>query len=119
MYTPEQAREQGIIDQVQHRQDFEADLRKKFGEDVKFDRKYGKKAAETVDLSNPFGLLQFWMKLLEGPKKKPAGKDVVGIVYVDGAIMPGKPEPSPFEAESGACRARCARHSTRSLTTRT
>ncbi len=101
LYTPEQAREQGIIDAVQHRQDFEAELRHKFGEDVKFDHKYGKKQSETVDYSSPFAVFQFWMKLLEGSKKA-TGKNVIGIVYVDGAIVPGKPEPSPFRTESGA-----------------
>ena len=40
--------------------------------------------------------------MLEGGKKKPAGKDLIGIVYVDGAILPGKPDPSPFGEESEA-----------------
>ncbi len=101
IYTPEKAAKQGIIDSVQYRQDFEAELRKKFGEDVKFDAKYGKKK-ESIDLSTPFGLLQFWAKLLEGGKKKPAAKNVIGLVYVDGMILPGKPEPSPFGGDSGA-----------------
>ncbi len=97
MYTPDQAVQQGIIDSVQHRQDFEAELRKKFGENVKFDRKYGqKRQGMGIDLSSPFGLLQFWMEVFKGGKKKATGKDVIGIVYVDGAILPGKPEPSPF-----------------------
>ena len=103
VYTPEQAVQQGIIDSVQHRQDFEAELRKKFGEDVKFDRKYGKKKhGEDVDLSSPFGLLQFWMKLLEGGKQQATGKNVIGIVYIDGAILPGKPEPNPFSTDAQA-----------------
>ena len=120
VYTPEQAEKQGIIDSVQHRQDFEAELRKKFGEDVKFDTKYGKKKGEGIDLSSPFGLLQFWAKMLEGGKKKATGKDVIGIVYVDGAILPGKPEPSPFGARLRTPIARrSARRSTRSPKTRT
>jgi protease IV len=103
VYTPEQAMKQQIIDRVQHRQDFEAELRKKFGDDVTFDNKYGKnRQAEGIDLSSPFGLFQFWAKLLEGGKKKATGKDVIAIVYVDGAIMPGKPQPSPFGADSNA-----------------
>jgi len=103
MYTPEQAVEQGIIDKVQYRQDFEAELRKKFGEDVKFDKSYGKKKQdEGIDLSSPFGMLQLWAKMLGGTKPKTTGKDVVGIVYVEGAILPGKPEPSPFETAVGA-----------------
>ena len=89
VYTPEQAMQQGIIDEVKHRQAFEAELRKKFGEDVKFDAKYGKKKqTEEIDFSSPFAFLQFWMKLLEAGKKKPTGKDVIGIVYVDGMILP-------------------------------
>jgi protease-4 len=100
VYTPQQAMQQGIIDNVQHQQDFEAELRKKFGDDVKFDRTYGtKKLGEHVDVSSPFGLFQLWMKLLEGGTKKATGKDVIGIVYVDGAILPGKPEPSPFSTD--------------------
>jgi len=100
VYTPEQAVKQGIIDTVQYRQDFEAELRKQFGEDVKFNRKYGKTQGAEADLSSPVGLMQVWMKMLEGLKKKASGKDVIAIVYVDGAILPGKPEPSPFGAES-------------------
>lgn len=103
LYTPEQAKELGIIDNVQHRQDFEMELRGKFGSDVKFDTKYAKKKElEGIDLSSPFGLLQVWAKILQGGKKATSGKDVIGIVYVDGAILPGKPEPSPFQSESDA-----------------
>jgi len=102
VYTPEQAKELGIIDAIEHRQDFEAGLREKFGKDVKFDAKYGKKKEfEGIDLSSPFGLLQVWAKILQGGKKAATGKDVIGIVYVDGAIMSGKPEPNLFGADSG------------------
>lgn len=102
VYSPEQARQEGMIDAVEHRQEFEANLRKQFGEDTKFDREYGKKKAETIDLSSPLGLIQFWARLLGNGKKPSAGKDVIGIVYVDGAILPGKPEPSAFGLDSEA-----------------
>jgi protease IV len=102
VYTPEQAKQQGIIDSIGHCQDFEAELREKFGKDVKFDKKYAKKKAfEGIDLSSPFGALQLWAQMITGSKKTPTGKNVIGIVYVDGGIMPGKPEPSPFESDSG------------------
>ncbi len=101
LYTPEQARQLGIIDSVQHRQDFEAELRKEFGEDVKFDRKISKKRGETADLSSPVGLFKLWLSALEGGKQKAAGKNVIGIVYVEGMILTGKPEPSPFRSEPG------------------
>ena len=48
------------------------------------------------------GVFQFWTSLLESGKKKATGKDVIGIVYVDGAILPGKPEASPFSQETEA-----------------
>jgi protease-4 len=103
VYTPEQAKQEGIIDSVQHRQEFEAELREKFGADAKFDRKYGKKGqGEQIDLSSPLGVVQLWARLLEGGKRKPPSKDVIGVVYVDGAILPGKPDPSPFGMDSGA-----------------
>jgi len=38
--------------------------------------------------------------MLEGGKKRATGKDVIAIVYVDGAILPGKPDPGPFGRES-------------------
>jgi protease-4 len=103
LYTPEQAVQQGIIDRVQHRQEFEAGLRKKFGEDVKFDAKYAaKRGAGEIDFSSPAGIFQFWAMLLESGKKKSTDKDVIGIVYVDGGIVPGKPEGGPFSQETEA-----------------
>jgi protease-4 len=99
LYTPEQARQLGIIDSVQHRQDFEAELRKEFGDDVQFDKKIGKKPAQTIDFSSPLGLFNFWASSLNAAKKKPAGKNLIGIVYVEGTIMTGKPEPSPFSSQ--------------------
>jgi protease-4 len=102
LYSPEQARRAGLIDAIQHRQEFEAELRGKFGEGTKFDLKYGKKKADTIDFSSPLGLLQFWAKLLSGAKPRSAGKAVIGIVYVDGAILPGKPDPSPFDLDGEA-----------------
>ena len=76
-------------------------MRKEFGEDVKFDRKFGKKRGGTVDFSSPWGLFKLWASALEGGKKKSAGKNLIGIVYVEGTILTGKPEPSPFSSEPG------------------
>ena len=98
MYSPEEARTLGIIDSVQHRQDFEAELRKNFGEDVQFDHNLGKKRGQTVDLSSPWGFLSLWSSSLKEGQKKAAGKNLIGIVYVEGTIMTGKPEPSPFSS---------------------
>ena len=74
LYTPEQARQLGIIDSVQHRQDFEAELRKEFGEDVKFDRKISKKCGETADLSSPVGLFKLWLRRSRGASRRPPAR---------------------------------------------
>jgi protease-4 len=102
LYTPEHAKSLGIIDDVQHRQDFEAELRRKLGEDLVFDQKYGQEHREDIDLSSPLGMLRLWAEMLGGGKQKTTGKDVIGIVYVDGVILPGKPAPSPLGSDSGA-----------------
>ena len=68
---------------------------------MKLDTKYGKTKEGGIPTPwLPFGLLQFWVKMIEGGKHKATGKDVIGIVYVDGAILPGKPDPSPFGGDS-------------------
>jgi protease-4 len=103
IYTPEQAKDLKMIDSVQYRRELEAELRGKYGQDVKFDTKYGKKKQlEGIDLSSPFGLLQVWAKILQGGKKPASGKDAIGVVYVEGAILPGKPDPSPFNNDQNA-----------------
>ena len=52
---------------------------------MKFDRKYGQKQHGEPSISpRPWGCSSSGPKLLEGGKKKAAGKDVIGIVYVDG-----------------------------------
>ena len=99
IYTADEALKQGIVDAVEYRPDFIAALEKKYGEDVEFDAKYGRKKSTDIDLSSPLGLFQLWAKLIAGPSSRTASKkDSVAIVYVDGPIMTGKPTPSPFSA---------------------
>jgi protease IV len=96
LYTAARAKDAGIIDTVQFRQDFVDDLKAKHGKDIEFDRKYGKKKRGDIDLSSPFGAFKLWVEILQGPSKRKSTKTAVAIVYVDGAILPGKPQPSPF-----------------------
>ena len=96
LYTAEKARKAGIVDAVQHRQDLVAELKSKYGDNVVFNKRYGKKKRSEADLSSPLGLFKIWAELLQGPSKKKATKDAVAIVYVEGPIVPGKPQPSPF-----------------------
>ena len=54
-HSAEKAKELGMVDAVEHRQDLEARLKHQYGSDVIFDRKYGSKAEPKLDASSPFG----------------------------------------------------------------
>ncbi len=95
LYSAEKAAEVGIIDAAEHRHDMVEFIKQQHGEDIKFDKRYGKKK-KSLDLSSPFAAFQIWAELLKGSQKLRPGKDAVAIVYVEGAIVPGSPEPSPF-----------------------
>jgi protease IV len=96
-HTAEKARELGMIDAVEHRQDLEARLKKQFGSAIVFDRKYGKKAEPKLDASSPFGLFKFWGELLGASRPSESKKPAVGIVYVEGPIMESSPGMSLFQ----------------------
>jgi protease IV len=100
-YTAEKARAAGLIDEVEHRQDFEAMLKSKYGQDVVFDKKYGQKPSPSLDLSSPFAMFKIWGDLLGQGQKKGPSKDAVGIVYVEGAITLGGGQASML-SEAGA-----------------
>ena len=89
VFLAKDAKAAGIIDAVEHRQDFEAHLRKTYGEDVKLNFNYGKKKGDTIDFSSPMGILSFYAKLLSPPRRVKSTKPSVAIVYLEGAIMPG------------------------------
>lgn len=101
LFSAEKAAEMGIIDAAEYKADLVKLIKEKHGDDLKFNKKYGKDSGSKLDLSSPFAAFQIWAEILGGPKpesKKPA----VAIVYVDGAIVPGKPQPSPFGTDGAA-----------------
>ena len=103
LYTSQDAAELGIIDAAEFRHDFVAHIKSQHGDDVKLDTRYGKKKKKSVDLSSPLGAFQLWAELLQGSSgKSKKGKDSVAIVYVEGAIVPGRPEPGPFGSQDMA-----------------
>ncbi len=85
-HTAERAKELGILDAVEHRQELEALLKKTYGDDVVLDRKYGKKEEPKLDATNPFGLFKFLGEVMASSKVD-KGKPAIGVVYVDGAIV--------------------------------
>lgn len=102
VYTAESAIKVGIIDHIEHHQDFEARLKKLYGDDLKFDRRYGQKSSQQIDLSTPFGILNFYAELLAPSSPRKSTKPGVGIVYLEGAIMPGGSGGNPFLADAAA-----------------
>ncbi len=102
VFTAEKAKAAGLIDAVEQTEDFEAMLKKRYGRNTVFDKKYGRKAPPSLDFSSPFAFFKIWMDLLSGLQKKGAAKPAVGIVYVDGPIMTGKSQPVPFGGNLGA-----------------
>ena len=98
-YTATKAHEAGLIDAVQHRQEFEAGVKQRFDGNVTFDTKYGQKAQKALDLSSPLGIFNFYAELLGG-KKAAIHKDSIAIVYVEGPIILGSHTPSLFDAGS-------------------
>ena len=101
LFTAGQAKVSGLIDAVEPYQEFEAMLKDRYGKDVVFDKKYGRKN-QTVDFSSPFAFLKIWGDLLGGGQKKAGAKFAIGIVYVNGPIMTGQAGSSPFGRSSGA-----------------
>jgi len=101
VYTAESARQAGIIDAVQFRQDFVEELKQKYGAEVEFDKKFGKKKSMELDLSTLTGVLKFYGELLSGPKKAKPSDASIALVYVEGAIMPGASDPSGFPLSMG------------------
>lgn len=88
-YSAEKAKAAGLIDAVEHRQAFEATLKSKYGQNVVFDKKYGKKKPPKLDFSSPFAVFKIMGDLMGDGQKKKKEKTAIGIVYVDGPIMLG------------------------------
>jgi protease-4 len=98
-YTTAKAKQAGLIDAAEFRQDFLAQVKAKFGKTVRLDTRYGKKKGPEVDLSSPLGVFKLWAEILQGTARKKEAKDAVAIVYVEGPILPGKSSPSLFGPE--------------------
>jgi len=102
LYSAEQAKAAGLIDAVEQSTEFETMLKDRYGKDVVFEKKYGRKEEPELDFSSPFAFLKVWGELFRGPQKKSTSKPAIGIVYVDGPIMIGKSTASPFGGGVGA-----------------
>lgn len=99
-YTAEDALKLGLIDSVKHRQDFVADLKQRYG-GAEIVKNYGKDTGPEIP-DDFFGAVTFFMNMLKGAVKESTAPSV-GIVYVEGMILPGSGEPqNPLLGGGGA-----------------
>jgi protease-4 len=101
-YSARTAKEAGLIDAIEQRQDFEAMLREKYGNQIAFNKQYGEKQQPQMDFSSPFAMFKLISDMMGADKKKPTTRPAVGIVYVEGMIVLGKSEPSLFAPKLAA-----------------
>ena len=102
VYSGTEAKADGLIDAAETREQFTAALEEKLGGAVKYDKAYGKPKGKSLDLNNPFDVMNFYVELLSGPKTKRYTKDSVAVVHITGAIMDGEAQTSPLGAVGGA-----------------
>ncbi len=93
--SAQQALEHKLVDDVSSFAAFRQRLHKEFGKDVSVLKKYEEQRGPELDMSNPFVLLPQILRLFEQatePEKQPA----IGLIYIEGGIMMGKSDDSPF-----------------------
>ena len=101
-YSAEDALAAGLIDSIKHRQDFIAELESRYGKDVEVAVDYAEDDELDMPGDNFFALFEFMMKLFN-PAPEKFSKPTIAIVYVEGVIVTGEAEASPFGGQaSGA-----------------
>ena len=96
--TAEQALQRRLIDEVSSFPAFKQRIRKEFGQDVEILKKLKKDDGLELDLKNPFAIFELFGKLMEkADEPKQAG---IAVLYIEGMIVTGKSESSPFGGAS-------------------
>ncbi len=104
---------QGLIDAIGSFDDFRGTIRKEFGQDVDIVKKYPRKDGPEFDLDpgNPFALFTEMNRMMEelfGGEDEP-DEPGLGLIYIEGAIVMGKSQSSPFGgATAGSTTVRAA-----------
>ena len=86
-YLAKEALEEGLIDDVQTRQDFISSVLNDFDGTIIVDNKYGRKKQPQINLSSPLALFSVLGEMLNPPQKPK--KEAVALIYVDGTITSG------------------------------
>ncbi len=99
-YLAEQAKEKGLIDAVETRDEFLARMRQDLGASAKVDNRYGEQAGPQINFANPLAIFSVFSELFKTPEA--SHRDAVGLIYVTGTILPGYGQRSLFGAVEGA-----------------
>ena len=67
---------------------------------VKVDNRYGRKKGPQVNLTSPFAFFSILSEMFKTPER--SQKDAIAVIYVEGAIVSGHSQPSPFGQAGGA-----------------
>ncbi len=101
-YMAEQAKEMGLVDEVQTREEFTSIIEKDLGGQVHVDNRYGQEEKTKLNLASPMGFFSLLSELFKAPAAPASRKDAVAVVYVEGAILPGYKQPTLFGAYEAA-----------------
>jgi len=96
-----QALARGLIDAVETRQQFLTQVKDAMPGQIRIDNRYGQDKQPKINLANPFAFFSILSEMFKPPRKS-AQKDAVALIYVEGAIVPGHSQPSPFSMVGGA-----------------
>lgn len=106
-FTAKQALDAKLVDHMMYADELVEALKEQYGKSVEFAQNYGADKKTKVDLSSPFA----FFKLIgeSSSKSKASSKPSVGVIYLDGMIVTGKTEQSPF-GDAGAVGSTTLRH---------
>ena len=99
-YLAGQALQKGLIDAVQTREDFLAQVRKEVGEPMTVNNRYGRRERATINLASPLAIFSLLAEMFKAPAA--SQKDAVALIYVEGTILPGYSQPGVFGAFNAA-----------------
>ncbi|MHC4756030.1 MAG: signal peptide peptidase SppA, partial [Planctomycetota bacterium] len=93
-YIAEEAVKLGLIDSVKDRKAFVDEIKNKFGVEAKIANRYGADKGMEVNLANPFAFFSIFSGL--GSRYKKTAENSIGLIFVEGMIIPGYAQPDPF-----------------------
>jgi protease-4 len=105
--TADAALKAKLVDEVSSFPAFKKMVQKEFGKDVEALKRLDAKPRPEIDLENPFALLGVITEMIQGVAQ-PTGPGV-GLIYVDGPIIVGTGDDSPFASQTaGSTKVRAA-----------